>query len=452
MISLAEVASAVGGVLSGPDRECGAVVTDTRAVTPGALFVALKGVRFDGHDFIPEASRLGASGVLGRIPAGFGLSTVVVPDVRHALGELAAYWRHKMAAKIVGITGSNGKTSVKEMVASIFRQAGFGLATEGNLNNDIGMPLTLLRLRPAHQYAIVEIGMNQPGEIAHLAAIAAPDIAVVTNAGAAHLAGLGSVKAVAAEKGQIFVALRPDGVAIVNHDDPYAEYWRGLWAGRTMTFGLNPQADVSATYTLTSAGSTLAIRAPTWPDSLVVTLSTLGQHNVMNALAATAVAVAYGVSSSSIVNGLTAMRPVHGRMESHVGRSGARIIDDSYNANPDSARAAIKVLADLVGERWLILGDMAELGPDAPRWHAELGAVARAAGIEHVWTLGTFAAEASAGGGGRHYVSHEKLVEDLRPLLHERAVVLIKGSRIMRMEQVVAQLLAEGGHHASVVV
>lgn len=455
MMMLSEIARAVGGRLVGADGRCNAVVTDSRATTAGALFVAIRGNRLDGHAFLGEAGRKGATGTLSaRAPQAGEPPTVVVDDTRLALGRLAGYWRRRQPATVIAITGSNGKTTVKEMAASILAKTGAGLATQGNLNNDIGMPLTLLRLRADHRYAVIEIGMNRRGEIAALSAIADPDIALVTNAGEAHLAGLGTVAAVAAEKGQIYRQLRGQGIAIINADEPYCADWRDLHAGPAITFGVGSAADITARFQLAATGSEISIHAPAWPQPLRVRLAVLGQHNVANALAAAAIAIAYGAPREAIAGGLQAMRPVPGRLEVRAGLHGARIIDDSYNANPDSVRAAIRVLGGLGGERWLVLGDMAELGDEALRLHERIGSEAVAAGIEHVWTFGTLsqAASTAAGRHGHHYTDSAVLVEHLRRAMHPEAVVMIKGSRCMRMEQVVRALCDEDGRHAPVVM
>jgi UDP-N-acetylmuramoyl-tripeptide--D-alanyl-D-alanine ligase len=320
MFTLSEIAAAVGGRVIGPACSIRAVVTDSRAITQGCLFVALRGERFDGHKFVGEAARQGAAAALiDREPEPGGLPAVLVPDARLALGRLAAYWRRQLKAKVVAITGSNGKTSVKEMTAHILSRAAACLATEGNLNNDIGVPLTVLRCLKSHRYAVVEMGMNRPGEIANLAAIVAPDVACVTNAGLAHLAGLGSVRAIAEEKGQVYAALSARGVAVVNADDQFADYWRGLAPGRVVTYGLKAAADVSATYALGPAGSELMLKTPSAPAPLPVTLAVLGRHNVVNALAAAAIAVALDIPGQTIREGLGAVRPVHGRLEAGPG-------------------------------------------------------------------------------------------------------------------------------------
>lgn len=452
MFTLSEIAAAVGGRVIGPACSIRAVVTDSRAITQGCLFVALRGERFDGHQFVGEAARQGAAAVLvDREPEPGGPPAVLVANTRAALGQLAAYWRRQSKAKVVAITGSNGKTSVKEMTAQILSRAAPSMATEGNLNNDIGVPLTVLRLLKSHHYAVVEMGMNRPGEIASLAAIAGPDVACVTNAGLAHLAGLGSVQAIAKEKGQIYAALSPRGVAVVNADDNFADYWRDLAPGRVVTYGLQATADVSATYVLGRAGSELMLKTPSAPAPLPVTLAVLGRHNVMNALAAAAIAFALDIPGPTIREGLGAVRPVHGRLETSPGYNGSCLIDDTYNANPDSARAALDVLAHVSGERWFVLGDMAELGPDAARLHGAFGEAAAHAGIEHLLTFGdlAFHASRSFGARARHYRDIDELIAELKPALQKGAVILVKGSRSARMERVVAGLRDAGGHNVS---
>lgn len=452
MLTLSEIATAVGGRVVGSNGSIHAVITDSRAITPGCLFVALHGQRFDGHRFVGEVARQGAAAVLvDREPEAEWPPSVVVSDTRVALGRLAAYWRRQSRAKVIAVTGSNGKTSVKEMTAHILSRVAPSIATEGNLNNDIGMPLTLLRLAASHEYAVVEMGMNRPGEIASLAAIAAPDVACVTNAGLAHLAGLGSVQAIAEEKGQVFAALSARGIAVVNADDCFADYWRGLAPGRVVTYGLQAAADVSATYVLRGAGSELMLKIPSAPAPLPVTLGVLGRHSVMNALAATAIAFALDVPGQTIVDGLSAARPVHGRLETGPGYAGSSLIDDTYNANPDSARAALDVLAHLPGERWFVLGDMNELGPDAARLHSAFGEAAAQTGIDHLLTFGDLAYHASRsfGARARHYRDIDELIAELKPALHRGAVVLVKGSRSTRMERVIAGLRDTGGQHVS---
>ncbi len=452
MMTVDEAARALGAVPCVASGRIEGVVTDTRAMAPGCLFIALRGTRFDAHAFLRDAAAQGAVAAVTDRPCEPGWPPcLVVPDTRRALGQLAAYWRRKMTAKVLAVTGSNGKTSVKEMAARILAVERSGIATQGNLNNDIGLPLTLLRLRPGHEYAVVELGMNHPGEIAALGALALPDVALVTNAGSAHLAGLGTVEAVAREKGSLYPALKDQGTAVINADDAYASYWKGLARGPVLTYGVRAAADVSARYTLSGDGAGLAIEAPGWRSPLPVRLAVLGRHNVANALAATALALAVGASREAIAEGLAKVAPVPGRLQSAPGYAGSRLIDDSYNANPDSARAALAVLADLPGERWFVLGDMAELGETGGALHRAFGEAAAAAGIEHLWTLGGLARASSAafGPGGRHYEDHEALLRDLRASLHEGAVVLVKGSRSMRMERITSALRTGGGPDVS---
>jgi UDP-N-acetylmuramoyl-tripeptide--D-alanyl-D-alanine ligase len=445
MMTVAEVAMAIGAEPAAVPGHIEGVATDTRSMAPGCLFIALRGTRFDGHAFLREAASRGAVAAITDRPCEAGWPPcLTVPDTRLALGRLAAHWRRKMNARVLAVTGSNGKTSVKEMAARILARENPGIATQGNLNNDIGVPLTLLRLRPEHRHAVIEMGMNRPGEIATLAAIAAPDVALVTNAGRAHLAGLGTIEAVAREKGSLYPALGDQGVAVINADDAHAPYWRGLARGPVLTYGLRASADVTARFTLTADGAEVVMTARGWADPLPVRLAMLGRHNVANALAATALALTVGASRDAIAAGLAKAVPVAGRLEGAAGSAGSRLIDDSYNANPDSALAALAVLADLPGERWLVLGDMGELGEGGYALHRSFGEAAAAAGIEHLWTLGPLAAEASRafGAGGRHYEDHEALSKDLRAALHEDAVVLVKGSRSMRMERIVSALRA----------
>ena len=443
MMTIDEVAMAVGARPVAAPGHIEGVATDTRTMTPGCLFIALRGARFDGHAFLREAAAHGAVAAITDRPCEAGWPPcLAVPDTRLALGRLAAHWRRKMNAQVLAVTGSNGKTSVKEMASRILALEHPGIATQGNLNNDIGVPLTLLRLRPEHCHAVIEMGMNRPGEIAALASIAAPDVALVTNAGRAHLAGLGTIEAVAREKGSLYPALGDSGVAVINADDAHASYWRGLARGPVLTYGLRAPADVSARFTLTADGAELVMVARGWTSGLPVRLAMLGRHNVANALAATALALTVGASRDAIAAGLAQAVPVAGRLEGTAGCAGSRLIDDSYNANPDSAHAALAVLADLPGERWFVLGDMGELGESGAALHRSFGEAAAAAGIEHLWTLGALSGEASRafGAGGRHYEDHETLSKDLGAALHEDAVVLIKGSRSMRMERIVSAL------------
>jgi UDP-N-acetylmuramoyl-tripeptide--D-alanyl-D-alanine ligase len=450
MMTLAEAAQLIGA----PQRPAGqftAVGTDSRTLAAGELFVALEGPRFDGHDYLPAVAAAGAAGAVVR-RAHPALACLEVADPLAALGRLAAAWRGRFDLPLIAVTGSSGKTTIKELLAAALA-AGLGpvLATRGNRNNHIGVPLTLLDLRAAHRAAVIEMGMNHRGEIAHLADVARPTVGVIGNAGAAHLEGLGSVAAVARAKGELIERLPADALAVLNADDAHLPLWRELaGARRVITFGLDNPAEVTAEYTLGADGSALELRTPA--GAATARLPLLGRHNVMNALAATAAALAAGADLADIAAGLATVRPVPGRLYPLAGKAGARLIDDSYNANPLSVRAAIEVLAGLPGERLLVLGDMGELGADAARLHAECGAAARAAGIEHLVTLGPLTAHAATAFGKGALACSElaAAIDAVGALLQPDVTVLVKGSRSAGMERVVQALaagaLAPGGH------
>jgi UDP-N-acetylmuramoyl-tripeptide--D-alanyl-D-alanine ligase len=441
-MTLAAAARVLNGTLHGADTTFAGVSTDTRSLQRGELFVALTGPNFDGHAFLEAAANQGAAGAVVARADHARLPVVEVADTRLALGKLAAYWRRQFRIPVIAVTGSNGKTTVKNMIAAILIGRGATLATQGNLNNDIGVPLTLLRLREGDQYAVIEMGMNHAGEIDYLTRLAQPTVALVNNAAVAHLAGLGSVEAVARAKGEIYAGLGPDGIAIVNADDDYAGLWRRLAAPRTvLTFGLERPADVSADYTLDPQGSTIRLHTP--QGGITMRLSLLGRHNVMNALAAGSAAVAAGASLADIQAGLEKLKAVSGRLEVKRGVRGARVLDDTYNANPGSLAAGIEVLRAAGGERLLVLGDMGELGPTAADIHRRVGELAKRVGIERLYAVGELSREAVAafGEGARHFGSHEELVTDLRQVLHAGMTVLVKGSRLMKMERVVAGIV-----------
>ncbi|MFP4243991.1 MAG: UDP-N-acetylmuramoyl-tripeptide--D-alanyl-D-alanine ligase [Ectothiorhodospira sp.] len=437
-LSLSEVARITGGRLHGADRAVAGVCTDTRQPAPEALFVALRGPRFDAHRFVdPE---LPAAALLVEHPVSSPLPRVEVDDTRRALADLAAAWRQRCTARVVALTGSNGKTTVKEMLAAILRTAGSVLSTHGNLNNELGVPLTLLSLSPEDRFAVIEMGANHPGEIAGLTALAAPDVALITNAGPAHLEGFGSVEAVARAKGEIFQGLGPDGVAVLNADDPHAGYWAGLnTARRVMRFGLRPGVEVSG-----EVDPRGHLFITTGGGAVTVALPLAGAHNHGNALAATAVALALGVDLAAVKSGLEAMPPVPGRLVTRDGRDGVRLIDDSYNANPASVRAAIDVLARESGRRFLVLGDMGELGEAGPALHAAVGRDAVARGLDGLWATGPLSRHAveAFGPGGRHFPDRQALVAALQDELKVGDAVLVKGSRSQHMETVVHALLA----------
>lgn len=450
---LYEAAAAIGATAVGPDTGFDRVETDTRRLTPGALFVALKGARHDGHAFIGEALAKGAAAVMvDQAHPAPARPAIIVDDTRLALGRLAAWHRTRMPARIVAVTGSNGKTTVKEMTAAILR-AHVGetavLATAGNLNNDIGVPLTLLRLGPEHRYGVIEMGMNHAGEIAYLTRLARPDVALVNNAQRAHLEGLGTVEAVAHAKGEIYEGLGEEGVALVNGDDAHAVLWLHLNRGRrVLRFGLKADADVRAEYMLDADAARLTLHTPV--GRIETQLAVLGLHNVRNAAAAAAIAIALEVPGEAIAQGLAAYRGVKGRLMLHPCILGARLIDDSYNANPDSVAAAIEVLAAMPGRRLLVLGDMGELGPAAAELHREIGRRAKAAGIDRLLALGEFSIHAvqAFGPDAMHFERIEELLAEVEHALAPGVTVLVKGSRFMQMERVV-QSFVEARHLCS---
>ena len=421
--------------------------TDTRTLAPGDLFVALKGERFDANAFLSQAREAGAVAAIahrGLLDA--GLHGVTVPDTLAALGALAAGWRSQFSLPLIGVTGSNGKTTVTQMIASILRaHAGEAAwATQGNLNNAIGVPHTLLGLRSAHRIAVVELGMNHPGEIAQLADMARPTVALVNNAQREHLEFMHTVQAVAEENGAVLAALPADGVAVFPHDDAYTPLWRRLaGARRCLSFG-SAGADVQATQAHWQ-GDAWQVRMHTPQGDLACALHIAGQHNVRNALAATACALAAGVPLAAIAQGLSAFVPVKGRSRALAVAQGNRqitVVDDSYNANPDSVRAAIDVLAALPGPRLLVLGDMGEVGAQGPQFHAEAGQHAQACGIEQLFALGAQCAHAAAAfAGARHFDNMAQLQAAVREALPTVGSVLVKGSRFMKMEQVLEAIV-----------
>ncbi|MDZ7750784.1 MAG: UDP-N-acetylmuramoyl-tripeptide--D-alanyl-D-alanine ligase [Gammaproteobacteria bacterium] len=445
-LSLSEAAAITGGRVHGADGLFTGMAIDTRWLLPEQLFVALAGEHTDGHGFLPEARARGAAAALVERPVDDHLRQLEVADCRAAMGRLAAHWRARFDVPVVAITGSNGKTTVRAMMAAILGEAGRVLATEGNLNNDLGVPLTLARLAPDHDYAVVEMGANHRGEIAALAALACPTVALITQCAPAHLEGFGSIQGVAEAKGEIYGALGDDGFAVINADDDFAPLWRGLAGNRhRLTFGLAAPADVTATWQAGAGGSELRIASPV--GSFGVHLPLPGRHNVCNALAATAAALALGLGPETIAAGLARVAGVGGRLQLRPGMRGARVVDDSYNANPGSLLAAIDFLRELDAEGWLVLGEMAELGEEAPRLHREAGEYARRAGVERLYAVGALGAEAVAGfgAGGRHYDGRASLIADLEDALHDGVAVLVKGSRSARMDEVVAALVRENG-------
>lgn len=450
LMTVSELARVVSATATQGDGRIGfsSVSTDSRTVTPGALYVALRGERFDGHDFVAAARDSGAAAALVERAVAADLPQVIVTDTRRALGLSAAHWRSRFTLRVVAVTGSNGKTTVTQMIAAIFAAA-WGergrLATRGNLNNEIGVPLMLWQLNRQHRAAVLELGMNHRGEIAHLAQLVQPTVALVNNAQREHQEFMESIEATADENGEAIVALPvdADGVAVFPADDPCAAVWRRL-AGtrRVIDFALEAYAVVTATYEF--AGDSARVSMATPLGLIEVELAVGGRHNVRNALAAAACAIAADVPASAIAAGLRAFRPLRGRGAALITGAGARLIDDSYNANPDSVRAAIDLLASFAGTRTLVLGDMGEVGPRGPEFHREVGAYARERGIDRLLTLGveSRAAADAFGAGAASHDEIEALIEVLRSELGPNSTVLVKGSRFMRLERVVQALAA----------
>lgn len=450
MMLLSEAAKAMQATLLGSDVVFTSVGTDSRSITKGQLFVALKGDHFDGHRFAAQAIAQGAAAVLISVASLDVQPAILVEDTCQSLGDLAAYWRSKFDIPLAAVTGSNGKTTVKEMLASILRadlrternQPDAVLATVGNLNNHIGLPLTLLKLNAQHRYAVAEMGMNHMGEISYLSKIGKPTVALINNAGNAHIGELGSLEAIARAKGEIFDGLIADGTAVINADDVFAPLWLGLIGQRkVMTFGLKNKADVTAQYQLHAGDSDIEITTPQGVVS--VSLSTPGLHNVMNALAAAATALAMGATLHAIAEGLENYAGVKGRLQQKSGLNGALVIDDTYNANPMSMKVAIDVLMAMPGEKILVLGDMGELGDDTADMHAGIGAYAKASGLSALYLLGEMSIETAKafGEGARHYSTPQALSADLVKQMKQDVNVLVKGSRFMAMERVVDEII-----------
>ncbi len=449
MMSLQQACQILDGSLHGEDKNFTSVSIDGRSLQPGALYFAIRGERFDGHDFIKQAQQSGAvAAVVSDVcedESLTGLSQIQVSDTRKALGRLAAAWRKAFRGTVVGITGSNGKTTVKEMTAAILAKRGDVLATQGNFNNDIGLPLTLLHMENKEKFAVIEMGANHHGEINELSHITNPDVAVITNAGSAHLEGFGSLKGVAEAKGEIYSGLTANGIAVINADDEFAEYWTGLCKNnKQYRFALeNADVDVKGEWQPTSIGGLLKIKTDN--DQCEVKLSVAGRHNAMNALAATAASLAAGATLSNAQSALTEFQPVKGRLNIYKTDSGACIIDDTYNANPASLEAGLKVLEDMPGERWLVLGDMGELGENSERLHFDVGVKASESGVNCLYVTGdnSIASVKAFGEHAKYFKTHDELIKFLKNHMHDNLNILIKGSRYMKMEQIVESLIGE---------
>jgi UDP-N-acetylmuramoyl-tripeptide--D-alanyl-D-alanine ligase len=444
MMDLLAAARATAARLIGDNVTFCGVSTDSRSIAAGELFVALRGENFDGHEYVAAAQMRGAVAAIVAADAAeslraLGLPLLQVAETRLSLGALAADWRSRFTLPMIAVTGSNGKTTTKEMIASIL-QAAFAeavLSTQGNYNNDIGLPLTLLRLNATHRAAIIEMGMNHPGEIAYLAGIARPTVAVVTNAQRAHLAGMGTLQAIASEKGSIYSGLDEDGIAVFNADDQWADLWRTQSRGLgVMTFGLEQAADVTGKSTLHGLDNRLSVCAP--QGRFEVLLALPGQHNARNALAAATACLAAGVSLDAVQAGLASFRGLQGRLQRRTALHDAVLLDDTYNANPDSVRAGIDVLAATIGKKVLVLGDMGEIGEMSAQFHDEIGGYAKSQGIDRLFALGEASALAAHnfGSGGEYHTHIDQLIEALTAELTPETTVLVKGSRFMRMERV----------------
>ncbi len=440
--TLARAAESMNGVLHGNDRKFTGVSTDTRSLREDELFFALEGPNFDGRDYVNTAGASGAAGAVVKRKTDVSLAQIAVDDTRLALGRLAAAWRGQLETTIVGVTGSNGKTTVKELIKACLQQHGPTFATRGNFNNDIGMPLMLVRIKKKHRFAVLEMGANHAGEIAYLSSLAKPEVAVITNAAAAHLEGFGSIEGVSRAKGEILPGLGRDGIAVLNADDDYFSYWASqIEDGQVVSFGLGAGADVRAVDIETGVdGSSFKLQLPDAEQAIALPL--VGTHNVRNACAAAAVAHVCGVAPADIKTALESVTPVGGRLQSLSGCNGATLFDDTYNANPLSVVAAAEFLASLPGDNWLVLGDMNELGDDAAGMHHAVGEAARDCGIDRLFVIGELSRNTVEGFGehGSWYSDADALIDDLSAALSNSVNVLVKGSRSMRMEIIVEAL------------
>ena len=440
--TLRQAADSMHGVLQGDDRPFDGVSTDTRTIREGELFFALQGPNFDGRDYVRVAREAGAAGAVVGKQVSEDVAQITVDDAKAALGRFGAAWRDQHDATVIGVTGSNGKTTLKELIAACLSRKAPTLATHGNLNNDIGMPLMLARIDATHRYAVLEMGANHAGEIAYLTALASPDVVVITNAAAAHLEGFGSVDGVARAKGEILLGEKRPRAAVLNADDRYFDLWASQVSDtRCISFGFVESADVRADNIVAAANNT-TFTLHVESDSADVVLPLVGIHNVRNACAAAAVAHALDIDIDDIRAALESVNPVAGRLQPVRGLNDATLFDDSYNANPLSVVAAAEFLAALPGESWLVLGDMKELGDDAAELHREVGEAVRASGVNRLLAYGDLAASAAEGFGehARWFASLETLVDELSKEMRSDVTVLVKGSRSMRMERVVDAL------------
>ena len=444
MMTAADAAMKLGAICINGDAGFTGVSTDSRSIASGELFVAIKGENFDGHAYVEQALARGASAALvsHEVKTSTPIPQIMVGDTLMALGRLAQIWRSRFIIPMLALTGSNGKTTVKEMLRSILiahhGHAASVLATEGNLNNHIGLPLMMLRLNASHKVAVFEMGMNHLMEMDYLSRLVEPDVALIIQAGTAHIGELGSREAIAQAKGEIYAGLPPDGIAVVNMHDRFGSYWRGLAGSRRVIgFGIAAEDDVIGEF----SADAVTIRYA--GESVSVRLHVAGEHNQRNALAAAAAAIALNVPLATIRAGLEDFEGVPGRLRAYEGHKKATIIDDTYNANPDSVRAAIDVLRTRPGKRLLVLGDMGELGCQATEMHSDVGTYAKHANLDGVYALGKLseATVMALGASGWHFETVDDLVDEIEPLLAPNVTVLVKGSRFMKMERVVAKLV-----------
>ena len=439
-LKLSELAAALGCAPPSLELEISEIVSDSRKAQSGSLFAALPGTHFDGHDFVDAAVRLGAKALLVERPIETDTPQLVVDDVLIALGKIAALLRNRLDPEVIGITGSNGKTTVKEMVASILRLEGEVLATQGNFNNELGLPLSLFELEEKHRYAVLEMGASKSGDIGYLAQIARPDVGLVNNIASAHLEGFGSEGGVARTKGEMFASLPASGWAVMNADEPWLDVWREMnTAGNTITFGVGAGSDVCVEETKSGG------RITTPDGSFDLQLALPGGHNLINAAAATAIAMALGINMEIIRQGLERVEPVPGRLNLLHTAAGWTVIDDTYNANPASLYSALQVLAGIPGEPWLVLGDMKELGTDSSKMHREVGENARFMGVRRLLATGEMSKHTvdAFGPGAEHFENRDELIEALRRNIRPGVNCLVKGSRSMGMESVVEAIVQE---------
>jgi UDP-N-acetylmuramoyl-tripeptide--D-alanyl-D-alanine ligase len=450
---LSECAKVLQGQLVGEDIAFESVSINTRSIKPSQLYIAIKGHVFDGHQFIDQAFNAGACAAIVEKSIETSLPHIIVKDTRLALAELAGEWRKSVnkearrALSVIGVTGSNGKTTVKEMLASILAINESVLFTQGNLNNDIGVPITLLALDQQHRYAVIEMGANHANEIAYTSHYVEADVVIITNAGAAHIAGFGSLDGVAKAKGEIVESLKKTGTAIINRDDDYFGYWKSVAGNRNLiSFGLNSEADVRAKAIkekIHNEAFFTQFELSTNQGLIDITLKLAGRHNVLNALAASAASLALGINLTQIKQGLESMIPVTGRLQSLVSHTGAIIIDDTYNANSASLKVALDVLGNFKSKSWVVLGAFGELGPNSPKMHEEMGLLIKASGVARLMAVGVDCKNTveAFGDGATFFENQLDLIRAITQELEGNETVLIKGSRAQHMEAVVAALV-----------